>query len=59
MIIFKQFMQKIHEINQRYAVPKAEMSSGVKFALTGLRIYLFVLVLLLLYKFITVIPAGK
>jgi hypothetical protein len=55
----KQFSEKIREINARYAKPKVEMSPVIKFSLTGLRIYLFVLVALLLYKFVTLIPAGK
>jgi hypothetical protein len=55
----KQFSEKIREINTRYAKPKVEMSPLIKFSLTGLRLYLFVLVVLLLYKFITLIPAGK
>ncbi|NTW52027.1 MAG: hypothetical protein HGB22_05520 [Chlorobiaceae bacterium] len=59
MRIIKQFSEKIREINARYARPKVEMSRAIKFSLTGLRIYLFVLVVLLLYKFITLIPAGK
>ncbi|HWQ26098.1 MAG TPA: hypothetical protein VN367_04860 [Chlorobaculum sp.] len=59
MRIFRQFSEKIREINTRYAKPKVEMSPLIKFSLTGLRLYLFVLVALLLYKFITLIPAGK
>jgi len=59
MRIMKQFSEKIREINTRYAKPKVEMSPLIKFSLTGLRLYLFVLVVLLLYKFITLIPAGK
>ncbi|HWR02205.1 MAG TPA: hypothetical protein VN371_10115 [Chlorobaculum sp.] len=59
MRIIKQFSEKIREINTRYAKPKVEMSPVIKFSLTGLRLYLFVLVVLLLYKFVTLIPAGK
>ncbi|NTU59008.1 MAG: hypothetical protein HGB00_08865 [Chlorobiaceae bacterium] len=59
MRIFTQFSEKIREINARYAKPKVEMSPAIKFSLTGLRIYLLVLVVLLLYKFITLIPAGN
>ena len=59
MRIIRQFAAKIREINARYAKPKVEMSPAIKLSLTGLRIYLLVLVVLLLYKFITVIPAGK
>ena len=55
MRMLKQFIRKIREINQRYAKPKFEMSKGVSFSLAVLRIYLFVLVLLMIYKFITVL----
>ena len=55
MRMLKQFIGKIREINQRYGKPKIEMSKGVKFSLAVLRIYLFVLVLLMIYKFITVL----
>jgi len=53
--MIKQFISKIREINKRYGKPKIEMSKGVSFSLAVLRIYLFLLVLLMVYKFITVI----
>ena len=59
MRMVKPFIAKIREINERYAKPKVEMSPMIKLSLTGLRIYLLVLVMLLLYKFVTIIPAGK
>jgi hypothetical protein len=59
MKVISQFVDKIREINARYAKPKVEMSPAIKFSLTGLRIYLLVLVVLLLYKFITVLQLGK
>lgn len=59
MSIVKQFTAKIREINTRYAKPKVEMSPAIKFSLAGLRIYLLVLVVLLLYKFITILPTGR
>lgn len=46
---------KIIEINQRYADPKIEMTPTVKISLFFLRMYLIFLLLLLLYKFITLI----
>jgi hypothetical protein len=49
---FKNFTRKIAEINQRFSEPQIEMSSGVKFALLALRIYLLFLVSLMVYKFI-------
>ena len=55
MRMVKQFIRKIREINHRYAKPTIEMSLGVSFSLAVLRVYLFVLVLLMIYKFITVL----
>ena len=45
-------VRKIREINHRYSKPHIEMSRGVKISLMALRIYLFVLVGLILYKFV-------
>ena len=55
MRMLKQFINKIRELTQRAAKPTIEMSKGVSFSLAVLRIYLFLLVLLMIYKFITVI----
>ena len=49
----KEVIGKIREINQRYSKPRIKMSSGVGFALLMLRLYLIFLVLILVYKFIT------
>ena len=46
---------KIIEINNKYAHPKIEMSPTVKISLFMLRVYLIFLLLLLVFKFITVI----
>jgi len=46
---------KIIEINSKYAHPKIEMSPTVTISLFLLRVYLVFLLLLLVYKFITVI----
>jgi hypothetical protein len=54
MTIARHF-EKIREINRRYSTPRIEMSATVRFALLVLRIYLFTLVGLLVYKFITVL----
>ena len=48
-------VEKIHEINRRYATPRIKMSTAVRASLLTLRIYLIVLVGLLVYKFITVL----
>lgn len=50
------FSKKISDINQRYATPKIRMSRWVKFSLLVLRIYLVFLVILLGYKFWTMLP---
>ena len=55
MRTINQFINKIREINLRYAKPKVEMSRAVKISLAVLRVYLFLLVVLMIYKFITVI----
>ncbi len=49
------WLDKITEINKKYATPRIRMSRGVKIALLFLRIYLVLLVVLLGYKFWTLI----
>jgi hypothetical protein len=48
-------VQTIHDINQRYANPRIKMSMSVRIALLMLRIYLLVLMILLAYKFYTIL----
>ena len=48
-------MEKVREINRRYSRPRISMSTAVRISLLILRIYLFVLVGLLVYKFITIL----
>jgi len=48
-------LEKIREINRRYSRPRISMSTAVRISLLTLRIYLFVLVGLLVYKFITIL----
>ena len=48
-------MEKVREINRRYSRPRISMSTAVRISLLTLRIYLFVLVGLLVYKFITIL----
>jgi hypothetical protein len=45
----------IHRINKKYEKPRIKMSPAVKIALMFLRIYLILLVVLLGYKFWTMI----
>jgi len=45
----------ITEINRKYATPRITMSRWVKFSLLFLRLYLLFLVILLGYKFFTML----
>jgi hypothetical protein len=53
--VVRGWMDKIREINKKYEKPRITMSRGVKIALLFLRIYLILLVLLLGYKFWTLL----
>jgi len=53
--IFESLLGTIREINTRYKTPRIKMTKGVKIALFILRVYLFVLVALLFYKFFTIV----
>ncbi len=52
---FRNFIGKIKEINDRYREPRIEMSGAVRVSLMALRLYLFVLVGLMVYKFVLVV----
>ncbi|ABS55953.1 hypothetical protein Mboo_1435 [Methanoregula boonei 6A8] len=49
----------VRAINKKYEHPRITMSPGVKAALLLLRLYLIFLVLLLVYKFYTIITGGS
>jgi hypothetical protein len=53
--VLRGWFARIHGINQKYATPRIHMSPGVRFALLFLRLYLVFLVLLLAYKFWTLV----
>jgi hypothetical protein len=53
--VFRGWTDKIHEINKKYEKPRITMSPAVKIALLFLRIYLILLVVLLGYKFWTLL----
>lgn len=53
--VIRGWTDKITEINQKYATPRIKMSRGVKIALLFLRVYLVLLVVLLGYKFWTLL----
>ena len=52
---FKRAVEKIREINRRYAKPRITLSRTTRLALLALRLYLIVLVILLVYKFSTIL----
>ena len=52
--VFRRWTNKIQEINKKYETP-IKMSRGVRIALLFLRVYLILLVLLLGYKFWTML----
>ena len=56
--IIHESTRKIRSINQKYATPKIKLSGGAKFALLFLRLYLIFLVVLLAYKFWTIIQGA-
>ena len=58
MRFFKGIVQGVREVNRKYAKPTIQMTPVVKAALLGLRIYLLVLILLMVVKFILT-AAGK
>lgn len=45
----------VRDINEKYATPRIKMTKWVSIALFGLRIYLIVLVIILAYKFVTLV----
>lgn len=51
----KEFVQAIREINEKYKTPRIKTTRMVSASLLMLRIYLIGMLLLLLYKFITVV----
>lgn len=53
--VIRGWTDKITEINRKYATPRVRMSRGVKLVLLFLRMYLIFLVLLLGYKFWTML----
>jgi hypothetical protein len=54
---FRDFLEAIREINRKYRTPRIKMTRMVSVSLLMLRIYLIGMLLLLVYKFITVVAA--
>jgi hypothetical protein len=53
--LIKNTAHEVRGINNRYKVPHAKMTKGVRFSLIMLRVYLIILVGILFYKFITLL----
>lgn len=51
-------ISKIREINKRYSEPRIKMTKMVYFSLLFLRVYLVMIVLLVIYKFVMIV-IGK
>ncbi len=51
----KGLIESIHEINEKYRTPRIKMTPLVQVSLWGLRIYLILVLLILLYKFATLV----
>jgi hypothetical protein len=52
---FRDFIQEIREINEKYKTPRIKTTRMVSLSLLLLRIYLIGMLILLLYKFISVV----
>jgi len=52
---FEKHFSRFIEINRKYAEPQIKMTGPVRIALLGLRLYLIVLVLVLGFKFYTLV----
>jgi len=52
---FQNTVDTVKSINQKYAKPQIKMTRFVKLSLFSLRLYLFFLVGILVYKFITML----
>jgi hypothetical protein len=57
--VIRESTDKIRSINQRYAKPQIKLTKWSKFALLSLRLYLIFLILLLAYKFWTIVQGGS
>jgi len=56
-LVFRRQVEKIAEINRKYAHPRLVVKKSTAFALLLLRLYLLFLVGLLIYKFVITIGA--
>jgi len=56
-LVFRRQVEKIAEINRKYAHPRLVVKKSTAFALLLLRLYLLFLVGLLIYKFVITLGA--
>jgi hypothetical protein len=49
----------IHRINEKYKHPRIKMTPMVRISLLALRLYLFFILVILLYKFISMAIGGQ
>jgi hypothetical protein len=52
---FRNTVNEVRAINQRYATPEVETTLFTKVCLVGLRVYLITMVGIMLYKFISTV----
>ncbi len=55
---FHEFWNAIHTINEKYRHPRLKMTPMVGFWLVMLRLYLLAMLVLLAYKFISLVSGG-
>lgn len=53
--LVREWRKKVNEINQKYSKPRLQMTPLVRVSLLALRIYLIMLVIILVYKFYTLV----
>ncbi len=53
--VFRSLITEIREINRKYSTPRIQMTPFVKINLLFLRFYLFLLVGLLIYRFVSAV----
>ena len=58
MKALRRLISRIREINSRYRAPRIQMSAAVRLSLMALRLYLFALVGLMVYKFVLLVTGS-
>jgi len=58
MQALRSLIGRIREINSRYRAPRIQMSAAVRLSLMALRLYLFALVGLMVYKFVLLVSGS-